>query len=138
MRSAVSGRMLVVDASVLYEVITHGRHVEAARQALAVDSEQAAPQLVDAEVVGLIRRDLLSEDLDETASGLAVTALAVWPGERFSLHPFIDRVWELRDNVRTWDAFYVALAEALDCPLVTLDRRLASATGPRCEIQVVG
>lgn len=138
MRSAVSGRMLVVDASILYEVITHGRHVDAARGALAADSEQAAPQLVDAEVVGLIRRDLLSEALDETACGLAVTALTVWPGERFSLHPFIDRVWELRDNVRTWDAFYVALAEALDCPLVTLDRRLALATGPRCEIQVVG
>lgn len=130
--------MLVVDASVLYEVITHGRHVDAATRALTGDGDQAAPQLVDAEVIGLIRRDLLNEALDETASQLAVSALSEWPGERFSLHPFLDRVWELRDNVRTWDAFYVALAEVLDCPLVTLDRRLASATGPRCEIQVVG
>jgi predicted nucleic acid-binding protein len=130
--------MLVVDASVLYEVITHGQHAEAARTSLLRDGDHAAPQLVDAEVVGLIRRDLLHEALDETASQLAVTALAEWPGDRFALHPFIDRVWELRDNVRTWDAFYVALAEALACPLVTLDRRLASATGPRCEIQVVG
>jgi predicted nucleic acid-binding protein len=130
--------MLVVDASVLYEVITNGRHAGAARAVLASDGDQAAPQLLDAEVVGLIRRDLLHEALDGTASQLAVTALIQWPGERFSLHPFVDRVWELRDNVRSWDAFYVALAEALACPLVTLDRRLASATGPRCEIQVVG
>jgi predicted nucleic acid-binding protein len=43
------------------------------------------------------------------------------------------RVWELRNNVRTSDAYYVALAKALRCPLLTLDQRLARATGPECE-----
>lgn len=130
--------MLVVDASVLYEVLTNGRHAPAARRLLVGHPDLAAPQLVDAEIIGLLRRDALQAGLDDTAAHLALVGLADWPGERFAMHPFLDRVWELRANVRTWDAFYVALAEALGCPLATLDRRLAAATGPRCEIQVVG
>jgi predicted nucleic acid-binding protein len=47
------------------------------------------------------------------------------------------RVWELRDNVTAYDACYVALAEALRCPLVTADRRLAKAPGTRCEFDLV-
>ncbi len=49
----------------------------------------------------------------------------------------LDRVWQLRDSVRGWDAFYVVLAEALDAPLVTLDARLARAPGPTCRIEVL-
>lgn len=130
--------MLVVDASVLYEVLTNGEHAAAARALLATEPDQAAPQLIDAEVIGLLRRDAMQGSLDETSAHLAVLELASWPADRFAMSPFLDRVWELRANVRTWDAFYVALAEALDCRVVTLDRRLAAATGPRCEIQVVG
>ena len=51
----------------------------------------------------------------------------------FSFAPFAERVWALRENVTSYDAWYVALAEALDCPLVTLDRRLSRASGPTCE-----
>ena len=130
--------MLVVDASVLYEILANGPTAAAARGLLARETDLAAPQLIDAEVIGLLRRDAAHGVLDETSARLALTALVEWPAERFAMHPFLDRVWELRANVRTWDAFYVALAEALDCPLVTLDRRLAGASGPRCEIQVVG
>ncbi len=50
----------------------------------------------------------------------------------------MDRAYELRANVTPYDAAYVALAEALECPLLTGDRRLASAPGPRCEFQLVG
>jgi predicted nucleic acid-binding protein len=49
----------------------------------------------------------------------------------------LERAWELRDTVRSWDALYVALAEALDATLLTLDERLARADGPRCTIDVV-
>ena len=45
-----------------------------------------------------------------------------------------ERVWALRDNLTGYDAWYVALAEALDCPIVTLDRRLSRANGPTCDI----
>lgn len=46
-------------------------------------------------------------------------------------------MWELRDNLTAYDATYVALAEALDCKLLTADGRLAGAPGPRCTIAVV-
>jgi predicted nucleic acid-binding protein len=76
--------------------------------------------------------------VDGTTCSLAVRDLHDWPADRIPLRPFLDRVWELRENVRTWDGFYVALAEAMGCPLLTLDRRLAKAKGPRCQIEVIG
>ena len=60
-------------------------------------------------------------------------------GRDISLYPFApfaDRVWELRRNLTSYDAWYVAIAEFLDCPLVTLDRRLARAPGLSCRIVV--
>jgi predicted nucleic acid-binding protein len=60
-----------------------------------------------------------------------------WPGERFEHRPLLHRAWELRDNVREWDAFYVALAEALNGTLLTLDRRLSRAPGVRCPVEVI-
>lgn len=68
---------------------------------------------------------------------LAVEGLHDWSGERFTHQPFLSRAWELRHNVRGWDAFYVALAEALDATLLTTDTRLARAKGPQCDIEVL-
>jgi predicted nucleic acid-binding protein len=129
--------VLVVDASALYEVLTNGPLAAQVRTRLSADPDQAAPQLIDAEVVGLLRRDSLLRNVDETTGALALRDLMDWPGERLTHRPFLDRVWELRDNVRTWDAFYVAVAEALDCSLLTLDARLARARGPRCKIDAI-
>ena len=50
----------------------------------------------------------------------------------------MDRAWELRANATVYDAIYVALAELLDAPLVTADRKLAKAPGIRCDVEVVG
>jgi predicted nucleic acid-binding protein len=52
----------------------------------------------------------------------------------FPFAPLADRVWELRAGVTSYDAWYVALAEAYDVPLVTLDARLVRAAGPGCEV----
>jgi predicted nucleic acid-binding protein len=98
--------------------------------------ELAAPELIDVEVMGLIRRDTCVGALHDSRSEIAVAELHDWAGVRFAHRAFSDRVWELRANVRTWDAYYVALADALDAPLVTLDRRLARATGPVCRFIV--
>lgn len=130
--------MLVVDASCLYEVVADGAAAEAVRRRLAADPDHAAPHIADIEVVSVIRRDHLRGRLDETAAAQAVEDLRDWPGERFGHQPLLDRLWELRATVRGWDAAYVALAEALGATLVTLDARLASASGPRCDIDVVG
>ncbi len=137
MSFAGRGRVLVVDASCLYEVVADGTGAERVRRRLAADPDHAAPHVVDVEVVSIIRRDHRLGRLDDTAADQAVDDLRDWPGERFGHQPLLGRLWELRANVRAWDAAYVALAEALSATLLTLDGRLATAPGPRCRIEVV-
>ena len=128
--------MLVVDASCLCEVLIGAPGAEAIRDRLAVESDHAAPHIVDVEVFGVIRREHLRGRLDRTEATQAIQDLAAWPGERFGHRLLLDRAWELRDTVRGWDAMYVALAEALDATLLTSDHWLASASGPTCSIEV--
>jgi predicted nucleic acid-binding protein len=128
--------MLVVDASCMVQVLTGRSGAEEIRRRLERDADQAAPHAIDVEVFGVIRRDLLNRRIDGTAAEQAIDDLRSWPAERFGHRPLLARAWELRDSVSGWDAMYVALAEALDATLLTLDRRLASAPGPRCAIEV--
>jgi predicted nucleic acid-binding protein len=127
--------MLVIDAGCLFEIVAGTREAEPVRQRLATDQDWAAPHLVDVEVYGVIRHKHRAGRLDRTTAAQAVEDLSDWPGERFAHRMFLERVWELRDNVRGWDAMYVALAEALDAVLLTTDGRLARAVGPRCRIE---
>lgn len=129
--------MLVVDASCLYDVLVRGPGSEALRQRLSAETDQAAPHIIDVEVFGVIRRDHLRGLLDRTEATQAVEDLDAWPGERFGHRPLLARAWQLRDTVRAWDAMYVALAEALGGVLLTTDRRLAGASGPTCQIELV-
>lgn len=130
--------MIVVDASVLFEVVTDTERAETIRARLAQEADMAAPHLIDAEVFSLIRREHLAGNLDNTLAALAVDDLRSWPGDRFDHRALLGRAWELRATVRGWDALYVALAEALQATLVTLDARLARAPGPECSIEVIG
>ena len=130
--------MLVVDASCLYEVVAGAARAEEVRERLAADPDQAAPHVVDAEVLGVIRRDHLLGRLDPTAARQAVDDLRDWPGERYAHRALLDRAWELRGRVRSWDALYVALAEALGATLVTLDGRLGQVAELDCPVEVVG
>jgi predicted nucleic acid-binding protein len=129
--------MLVVDASSLYEVVTDARRADDVRARLLEDPDHAAPSAIDVEVLSVIRRDHLIGRLDATAAAQAVEDLRDWPGERFAHRPLLERVWELRGSLRTWDAFYVALAEAMHATLITSDARLSRSPGPRCAIDVV-
>jgi len=128
--------VIVVDASCLFEVLIDTPRAESIRQRLRQDPDQAAPHVVDIEVFSLIRHDQMAGRIDPTLAGLAIEDLRSWPGERYGHRALLTRAWELRHTVRGWDAAYVALAEVLDATLVTLDRRLAAATGPRCNIDV--
>ncbi|MEE4023922.1 type II toxin-antitoxin system VapC family toxin [Gordonia sp. PKS22-38] len=130
--------MLVVDASCLFEVVADTPRAEGIRARLASDTDHVAPEVIDVEVLGVIRAQYLRGRLDATAAALAVDDLRDWPGERHSHRWMLDRVWHLRDTVRGWDAFYVTLAEAMDATLVTMDARLARAPGPQCPIEVLG
>ena len=129
--------MLIVDASCLFEVVADTPSAPPIRERLARDDDLVAPQLVDAEVLSAIRRQHRNGALDTTAATQAVEDLAVWPGERYGHRALLARAWELRDSVPTADALYVALAEALDAPLLTADARLARAHGPQCQIEVI-
>jgi len=130
--------MLVVDASCLFEVVADTPRAGEIVDRLAADPDHAAPQVIDLEVFGVIRAQHLRGRLDGTAAGQAVTDLRDWPGERFGHRRLMDRAWQLRDSIRGWDAFYVALAEACDATLLTLDARLARVHGPTCRVEVVG
>jgi predicted nucleic acid-binding protein len=129
--------MLIVDASCLYDVLVGKPGADRIRERLAAETDQAAPHVIDVEVLGVIRRDFLRGLLDATAAAQAVEDLRDWPGERFGHQGLLDRAWELRANVRGWDAVYVALAEALRAVLITTDARLARASGLRCSVQVL-
>jgi predicted nucleic acid-binding protein len=129
--------MLIIDASCLYEVLVAGAQAEPLRSRLSAEDDLAAPHIIDVEVFGIIRREHLRGALDRTAASQAVQDLGRWSGERFAHTVMLRRAWELRDTVRGWDAMYVALAELLEATLLTTDRRLSRAAGPRCPIEVV-
>jgi len=130
--------MLVIDASCLFEVVASTELAEVLRERWRHDDDHCAPHVIDAEVLGVIRRYHLIGRLDATAASLAVDELADWPGERVGHRPLLARAWELRNSVRSWDALYVALAEALDATLLTIDAHLARAHGTRCHIELIG
>jgi len=107
-----------------------------ARRLMAGDT-MAAPHLADSEVAHTLRSGVLR---GQVSARQARTALDRWSRlglRRFAVVGLLGRIWELRDNVTAYDATYVALAEALDCPLVTADARLARASGPLCPITVL-
>jgi predicted nucleic acid-binding protein len=128
--------MLVVDAGCLFEALVGTPVGQRVKRHLHDDEDHAAPHVVDVETLNVIRRYHLEGRLDETSARQAAEDLRAWPGERFAHQSLIPRAWDLRNDVRGWDAFYVALAEALDATLLTLDERLARAIGPRCRIEL--
>jgi len=129
--------MLVVDASCMYEVVASAPGSEDIRLRMSRDTDQAAPHVLDVEVLGVIRREFRLGRLDATAASQAIEDLRDWSGERYSHRLLLWRAWELRDNVRGWDAMYVALAEVLDAVLITTDERLARVRGLRCSIELI-
>ena len=92
------------------------------------------PELALAEASNILRRMELSGQLSHAEAAAAYDELFDIDIVMYPFTPFADRIWELRNNLTIYDAWYVALAEALDCPLVTLDRRLSRAQGPTCAI----
>lgn len=125
---------LVADASVVVAaLVDDGPDGRWAETTLAAH-DLAAPHLMPAEVANILRRAALGGELGSDTAALAHADVLDLRVSLFPYEPFAARVWELRENVTAYDAWYVALAEQLDSPLATLDQRLARAAGPRCEI----
>jgi len=122
----------VVDASVVISalVATDDRSTWAEEQ--CVGDALVAPHLLPAEVASQLRRSAASGLLPQEIAALALDDLADLAITYYGAEPHLARIWELRDNLTAYDAWYVALAESLQAPLATLDLQLASAPGSRC------
>jgi predicted nucleic acid-binding protein len=125
--------VIVVDASAAVAALLNAGR---ARRELA--SEQLhAPHLIDSEVANVLRRESTAGRLAADAAWDALDAWRRLGMTRYPAHSLLDRMWEIRDNLSAYDATYVALAELLDCSLLTADSRLARAPGIGCPVTVV-
>ena len=129
--------MIVVDASVLAPALADdGIDGDQARARLR-DEALAAPELVDLEVLSVFRRLVRAGQLPVRRAELAMSDLLALPLRRISHRPLLKRCWSLRENLTTYDASYVALAETLGVVLVTSDARLSHAPDLRCGVEVL-
>jgi predicted nucleic acid-binding protein len=130
--------MAVLDASVLAEYLAGGEHAaEARRRILEHAGRLWAPHLIDAEVGHVLRRGMLAGELSQGVARGALDALVDIPLRRAPHSSLLHRAWSLRENVSFYDGLYIALAERLDLPLLTLDARLAGAPGLRARVEVI-
>ena len=97
----------------------------------------ACPDLADSELVHALRTRVRRGDIAATDAERAIETWTRLGIHRVRIVGLLDRIWELRDNLSAYDATYVAVAEALDAPLLTADARLARAPGPTCPVTVV-
>lgn len=123
---------VVVDASLLVAATSdagaEGRWAEEVVRAGSL----VAPPLALVEATNILRRFELEGRLGRLEAGAAARDLLLFDLELVPFSPFAERIWELRANVTSYDAWYVAVAEQCDLPLATLDLRLTRAPGPRC------
>jgi predicted nucleic acid-binding protein len=123
---------IVVDSSaVVAALLDQGADGIWARSGLR-GQELAAPAHLHVEVSNVLRKAVLAGRVPREVAALAHRDLVQLPVTVFPFEPLSDRVWELHPGVTAYDAAYVALAEALGAPLWTLDRKLVTASGPRC------
>ncbi|WP_114905875.1 type II toxin-antitoxin system VapC family toxin [Ornithinimicrobium murale] len=129
--------MIVVDASALTNALADdGDLGRKARSELRRDSHWAAPDHCVAEVFSAVRGQWLGGQLTDARARDAVSALGSMVLDLVPARSLLVRMWQLRHNVSGYDAAYVALAEALDCALVTAEARLAQASTIRCPIRL--
>ena len=130
--------MIVLDASVVLEVLLRMPAGVALEDRLFEPEESLhVPHLVDIEVAQVLRRYALAGEVEAGRCRAALDDLAGLPLTRYPHDFLMSRVWDLRGNLSAYDAVYVALAEALDAPLLTRDRRLANAPGHGARVEVV-
>ena len=130
--------MIVVDSSAIIEVLLQTKTSSRIESKIfALGETLHAPHLIDLEVTQVLRRYCASGELESSRGREALGDLTDFPISRYQHDIFLPRIWELRQNMTAYDAIYVALAEILSAPLLTLDQRLASAPGHSAMIELV-
>jgi predicted nucleic acid-binding protein len=130
--------MIVVDTSAVIGALV-GRPADAGLvERIAGAGELHAPHLIDVEFLHALRRLVVSGGIGDHRAEDARRDFADLQVVRYPHVPLLDRMWELRHNLTSYDAAFVVLAEALEVPLVTCDGRLARSSGHRARIELMG
>lgn len=130
--------MIVLDASAALEWLLRtekGSVVE--EQMFAEGQSLNAPHLLDIEVVQVLRRYVRERALNEVHAQERLQSLLDFPILRHGHTSLLRRAWQLRHHLTIYDAVYVALAEALDAPLLTCDAKIAAAAGHHAMVELV-
>ena len=125
---------LVVDASAVVEFVLGSTKGRKAAVVMAAHTALHAPALISAEALRALRALERRADISPARSAEAVSDVLSIPIRRYPTEPLAGRIWSMRHSVTVYDAHYVALAEALNAPLLTGDRALAAAAGDLVEI----
>ena len=125
--------MIVADASVVVDSLLDAGPA----RSLLVTEQVQVPSVIDAEVANTLRTHVRLRRLSGTEGWRLLNIYRWMAVTRHDIFSMFDRIWELRDNLTAYDAAYVSLAEAIDCPLVTADARLSRAPGLRCAVTVL-
>jgi predicted nucleic acid-binding protein len=131
--------MIVLDASAVVELLLNTAAGQRVAARISDPHESLhAPHLLDVEVIQVLRHYTQSGQVPVEAGDAAAEDLRALDVARYAHEPLLGRVWTLRDDLTAYDGVYVALAEVLDAPLLTLDRRLAGSTGHAAAMELAG
>jgi predicted nucleic acid-binding protein len=123
----------VIDAGVIVELLVND--LDPARLG---DEELAVPHLIDSEVTNVLRRLVAQQVISDTQGTAALDGFSRLVLSRYPADWLRPRMWELRHNLTSYDATYVALAETLSATsLLTTDLRLATAPGTTCNFELL-
>jgi len=127
--------VIVLDASVVVELLTNGRWADSLRRDLARSNDSCiVPHLLDVEVASALRRLVAGQRVDSHRIEQLLAGLVMLPAERYAHTPLLTRIWELRHNFTCYDAAYIALAEVTEAVLYTCDVKLSK--GHRARVKV--
>jgi predicted nucleic acid-binding protein len=123
---------IVIDASVFVAALVDAGSEGQWAESLIASEVIVAPELVMVETSNILRRLERAKVISSLDAKLAYRDFMRLEIQLFPFSPFAERIWNLRNNITSYDAWYVALAEMLDCSLATLDQKLIRANGARC------
>lgn len=130
--------MIILDASAALELLLRpGSHPRLLQRILRSGETVAAPHLIDVEIAQVLRRFVMAGELTEARARDALDDHRSLSIVRYPHDGLLERIWDLRANCTAYDAAYLALAEALDAPLLTFDKRLADVPGHCVAVEVI-